>query len=60
MAGLAKGRLRNKIPQPEPALEGRMEDGFQYTPVDSIATWVQPSACSQSRRASSSRVVVPS
>jgi hypothetical protein len=33
--------------------------GFQYTPVDSMATWVQPSACNHSRKASSSRVVVP-
>src|SRR6516165_4623661 len=33
--------------------------GFQYTPVDSIATWVTPSDESQSDISSSSRVVVP-
>lgn len=33
--------------------------GFQYTPVLSIATWVQPCASNHSRRPSSSRVVVP-
>lgn len=30
MAGLAKGRLREKIPQLEPALEGRMEEHHRY------------------------------
>lgn len=30
MAELAKGRLREKIPQLEPALEGRMEDHHRY------------------------------
>jgi transposase len=30
MAELAKGRLRNKIPQLEPALEGRMEEHHRY------------------------------
>jgi hypothetical protein len=33
--------------------------GFQYTPVDSIATCVQPWAVSQSRSATRSAVVVP-
>jgi hypothetical protein len=33
--------------------------GFQYTPVLSMATWVQPCDSSHSRKASSSRVVVP-
>jgi len=30
MAELAKGRLRNKIPQLEPALEGRLEEHHRY------------------------------
>lgn len=30
MAALARGRLRNKIPQLEPALEGRMEEHHRY------------------------------
>jgi len=30
MAELARGRLRNKIPQLEPALEGRMEEHHRY------------------------------
>src|SRR5437899_2193142 len=33
--------------------------GFQYTPVDSMATWVQPCVASQSLSASSSGVVEP-
>ena len=32
--------------------------GFQYDPVLSIATWVQPAACSQSASFSRSRVIV--
>jgi len=33
--------------------------GFQYTPVASIATWVQSCSASQSPSASNSVVVVP-
>jgi hypothetical protein len=37
----------------------RLYSGFQYTPVDSIATCVQPAATSQSTNASRSAVIVP-
>jgi len=37
----------------------RCQTGFQYTPVASIATCVQPCAVSQSDRASTAVVVVP-
>src|SRR5439155_23773310 len=37
----------------------RFHTGFQYTPVDSIATWVTPQARSQSPNSKSSRVNVP-
>src|SRR5260221_11796701 len=33
--------------------------GFQNTPVDSMATWVQPAAASQSLSANRSLVIVP-
>ena len=33
--------------------------GFQYTPVDSMAAWVQPAARSQSRSVVNASVVVP-
>ena len=37
----------------------RFQIGCQYTPVLSIATWVQPAAASQSAKASRSSVIVP-
>src|SRR5438094_389758 len=37
----------------------RCQTGFQYTPLDSMATCVQPRAVSQSLRASNSGVLVP-
>ena len=37
----------------------RLYTGFQSTPVASIATWVTPSASSQSRKVNNSCVIVP-
>jgi hypothetical protein len=41
------------------SLSSRLNTGFQYSPVRSIATWVTPWASSQSDHVSRSTVIVP-
>ena len=60
--GLAAGHRLDvpRIDQQQRELSSsRFQSGFQYTPVLSIATWVQPAASSQSASASRSAVIVP-
>jgi hypothetical protein len=50
---MALARVNSRTPS------NTCQTGFQYTPVDSMATWVHPCEASQSANASNSLVVEP-